>query len=134
MLKGNCLCGGVEFEVDAEATMAGICHCTRCQRASGGGSLPAFLVEPDTFKIVSGADQMRAHAEEGFATRHFCGKCGSGIYATSENFTVVNAGVLAPGSAFSPQFHMMVDFKAPWDTIGDGLPQFGEYPPMPGAE
>jgi len=131
MLKGACLCGDVQFEADAEATVAGYCHCTRCQRSSGAGSLPAFLVSGHAFKVVAGQHKLRSFAEEGHVTRHFCGECGSAIYADSPDITVVNAGVLAPGSDFKPQFHMMVDFKASWDEITDGLPQFGEYPPMP---
>ncbi len=127
MFKGACLCGGVQYEADSDGSMAGICH---CQRASGAGGLPAFLVDPDKFNIVAGADQVTSYAEEGFAPRHFCAACGSGVYASSDNFLVVNAGTLAPGSAFTPKFHMMVDSKASWEAITDDLTQFGEYPPM----
>jgi hypothetical protein len=120
----------VKYEADSDGSMAGVCHCTRCQRASGGASLPGFLTTPDNFKVVAGADQVAAYAEEGFATRHFCTACGSGVYASSGEWVVINAGTLEPGSAFNPQFHMMVDSKAAWDVITDDLPQFGEYPPM----
>ncbi len=130
MLKGGCLCGGVQYEADTDGSVAGHCHCTRCQRASGSGSLPAFLVDTDKLNIVAGADQLTTYAEEGFAARHFCKTCGSGIYASGENFTVVNAGTLVPGSEFKPQFHMMVGSKASWEEITDGLTQFPEYPPM----
>jgi hypothetical protein len=85
---------------------------------------------PDKFNIVAGADHVHAYEEEGFATRHFCAACGSGVYVSGGEWIVANAGTLEAGSAFNPQFHMMVDHKAAWDVITDDLPQFGEYPPM----
>ena len=37
-VSGGCLCGGVRFELSEPATDAGYCHCTRCQRRTGGAS------------------------------------------------------------------------------------------------
>lgn len=129
MLKGACLCGGVQYEADSDGSVAGYCHCTRCQRVSGGANVPWVLVDPGKISLISGADQVVAYAEEGFGTRHFCKVCGSGVYATGEDWAVVNAGTLKSASDFKPQLHMMVDFKASWHEIVDGLPEFGEHLP-----
>ena len=45
-LLGSCACGTVRFQVTAEFTTAGYCHCTRCQRRAGtpwtmNGMVPA---------------------------------------------------------------------------------------------
>ncbi len=130
MLKGGCLCGGVRYEVDAAITVAGECHCTRCQRVSGGASVAGFIVAPDKFQVVAGEDLLGTYVEEGFTTRHHCTTCGSGVFGSADEFVVVHAGSLEDGSAFESQFHMMVDHKAPWDEINDDLPQFGGLPPM----
>ena len=34
-LAGSCACGAVQFQVTADFTTAGHCHCTRCQRRAG---------------------------------------------------------------------------------------------------
>ena len=34
-LTGRCLCGSVQYEIDSEPTMPGICHCKNCQRQAG---------------------------------------------------------------------------------------------------
>ncbi len=128
--KGACLCGGVEFEIDGDLGMSGFCHCTRCRRTSGGGYQTGVLVEEGNFHITQGEELISSYAEEGFSTRNFCSRCGSAIYG-SGGMTFVNAGLLADQSVFHPQMHVMVDFKAHWDQIGDDLPQFGEMPPMP---
>lgn len=129
-LKGACLCGSVRFEIDAEPALVGHCHCTRCQRTGGGGSQTVAGVPHGSLRFVAGEELVTTYAEEGFTSRNFCSRCGSQLYGTSENLLFVSAGALDPSTQVQPQFHIMVDFKAPWDEIGGDLPQFGEYPPM----
>ena len=49
-LKGACLCGQVQYEVEDPEAM-GVCHCTRCQRWTGS-SLTGVLVDSDNFKFT----------------------------------------------------------------------------------
>lgn len=130
-LKGACLCGAVQYEVRAEPIVAGHCHCTRCQRGSGGGSVTGVLVPVDALEVVAGQELVTSYAEEGFTARNFCSRCGSQLYGSTAELAFVTAGTLESGSAIQPQCHMMVDFKAPWDQINDDLPQFGAFPPKP---
>ncbi len=129
-LHGNCLCKGVQFEVDEEPTMMGTCHCTRCQRVTGSSSGTAVLVAPDNFTVTQGEDLIKEYAEEGFTSRFFCSNCGSFLYGRGENMMYVGAGAFDGDPGARPQFHMMVDHKAVWEEIHDDLPQFPEYPPM----
>ncbi|WP_456300043.1 GFA family protein [Rubidibacter lacunae] len=41
MLTGSCCCGAVKFELMAEPSMLGICHCTRCRKV--GASAIVFI-------------------------------------------------------------------------------------------
>ena len=60
-LKGACLCGGVEYEVqDPEAL--GYCHCTRCQRWTGS-SLAGVVVAKENFKFTKGEDLVKTLRE-----------------------------------------------------------------------
>ena len=61
-LKGACLCGSVEYELQDPKSM-GICHCTRCQRWTGS-SLAAVVVDRDNFRITKGDDVVRRYESE----------------------------------------------------------------------
>lgn len=61
-LKGACLCGGVEYEVEDPESL-GVCHCTRCQRWTGS-SLAAVVVDPTNFEITKGADLVGRYESE----------------------------------------------------------------------
>ena len=36
MLKGQCLCGAIEYRYSGELEEVVICHCNECKRAQGG--------------------------------------------------------------------------------------------------
>lgn len=129
-LHGRCLCEGVQFEIDAEPMAMGMCHCTRCQRRSGGAGVTGLLFPLGTVNFTDGEDLVSVFEMEDGATRRFCSKCGSPVFGVAEKFVIVHAGSLKEDPGMRPQFHMMVDYKAPWEEIHDDLPQFPEYPPM----
>jgi hypothetical protein len=124
-LKGACLCGGVEYEVTDPVDM-GVCHCTRCQRWTGS-SLTGVVVEADKFQFTKGADLVTRYESE-FAPRNFCSRCGSSLYDDLGGAYFVAAGLMRDLD-MTPNFHLQVAYKAGWETIGDGAPQFAEDAP-----
>ena len=54
-LTGRCLCGGVCYEVDEPLMSASYCHCTRCQRRTGGGASAQARVADGSLRVVAGA-------------------------------------------------------------------------------
>ena len=127
IVHGACLCGRVAFDVKDPQAM-GVCHCTRCQRWTGGPGSTVLVVAAEDFKVTKGHDVMKRYSEENFSDRYFCGNCGSGIYADGGAKYYVGAGGLK-GLTLKPSFHIQVAYKAPWDEIAGGAPQFPEWPP-----
>lgn len=125
VVHGACLCGQVEFEVREPQTL-GVCHCTRCRRWSGGAA-PVVVVAAGNFEVTRGQDLMGHYQPEGFASRHFCGQCGSGVYVGGGEVCYVSAGVLRDVE-LTPAWHVQVAKSEPWDEIGGNAPQFAEYP------
>ncbi len=124
-LKGACLCGGVEYEVQSPESL-GFCHCSRCQRWTGS-SLAGVVVDKTNFAFTSGDDLVRRYESE-FAPRHFCGHCGSCLYDDLGEKYFVAAGLMRELD-LQPSFHQQVAYKAAWEAIGDSAPQFDENPP-----
>ena len=126
-LHGACLCGQVTFDVHESAAM-GYCHCTRCQRWSGGAGLVEIEVEATNFEVTAGQELVRQYTEEGFSGVGFCSNCGSSLYAFGDGKVYVSAGTLQDVK-LEPSYHMMVAYKAPWDVISGDAPQYPEFPP-----
>jgi len=127
VLHGACLCGRVTFEVH-EPEVLGACHCTRCQRWTGGPGLTQVVVAPQKFNVIGGLDSIQQYREQGFEDRYFCGRCGSSLYTDDGEKYYVGAGTLRDVT-LEPSYHYQVAFKAPWYTIGDGAPQYLEWAP-----
>jgi hypothetical protein len=127
VLHGACLCGRIEYDVK-DAEMLGACHCTRCQRWTGGGGSMVVVAAAKDFEVKKGKELMKTYHEDGFADRAFCSHCGSGIFADGGEKYYIGAGGLKDVK-LKPAFHIQVAYKAPWDEIGGSAPQFPEWPP-----
>lgn len=131
VLKGSCLCGGVEFEVEEPFVAAHNCHCSRCRKARAAAHTTNGFVPVDRFRFTRGADQVDRYKipEAVSFTQAFCRTCGSGLPRIRED-----AGVaifpLAPLDDVPAQGaddHIFVASKAAWYELPeDGLPRFTE--------
>ena len=145
VIHGACLCGAIAFDLhESSGSFAppewsatgrpamGICHCTRCQRWSGGSGLPFVVAAPANLKVTQGHVLIARYREDGRGTiRNFCSQCGSSLYQDAGATYYVGAGVL-PGLRLEPKFHINVAHKAPWDEIAGDAPQLPEMPtPQP---
>ena len=124
---GTCLCRRVRFDVRDPEEMS-VCHCTRCQRWSGGTSSWSVEVEEPNFEVTAGQELIERFTEEGFTGVAFCSNCGSSLYAFGDGKYYVSAGTLRD-LKLQPEYHMMVAYKAPWDEISGDAPQYPEHPP-----
>lgn len=131
-IKGACLCGEIAFEVHESHQFGvdsamGMCHCTRCQRWSGGSGFPFVVVAPERFKVIKGHELVARYRGEGSSVRAFCRRCGSSLYGDAGTTYYVGAGILRD-LKLTPAFHLHVAYKAPWDEIAGDAPQFEETP------
>ena len=129
-LEGGCLCGGVRFEVTEAPLSAGYCHCTRCQRRTGGGSSAQAGIVPGSLRLLSGAELVRVYQPPHGYGKAFCSSCGSALWSVDPT-TGGPAGVRF--SAFDtdpgvrPSFRKFTAYAAAWEPIpDDGLPRYPE--------
>lgn len=74
---GKCLCGAVRFEL-RETGSFGVCHCEQCRRWAGSALFGVTV--PEAAMQVEGAENIRTYRSSEWASRSFCGLCGSGLW------------------------------------------------------
>ena len=84
-VTGQCHCGAIAYEAEVDPQMAGICHCTDCQRLSGSPYRVTLPTPTQNFRLLRG--QLKTYiktADSGTKrAQTFCGDCGSPIYAAA---------------------------------------------------
>lgn len=132
-LTGHCGCGAIRFEIDEPLDAAGYCHCTRCQRRTGGAASATARLAPGSLRVVEGEDLLRAWEPEGGFAKIFCRECGSALFGRapdSDEISLVRLGVIDGDPGIRPQGRQFVADAAVWEPIpDDGLPRFdGPFP------
>ena len=132
-IPGSCLCGGVRFELTAPFRRVNICHCSRCQKHSGGNGLAQGRVPREGFRLLAGADLIEVFRPEGGMAKAFCRRCGSSLFGGNwpdGPEVSVRLGALDGDPGIPPQYHSFTDSKAAWETLpDDGLPRYPGPPP-----
>jgi hypothetical protein len=131
LLKGSCLCGGVQYEARGPLAAVARCHCTQCRKASGAEFATNGSVASETFRVTAGASLLSAYAWSPGQERVFCSRCGSPLFKRSEDSprsVRLRLGCVDSGLEQGPQLHVFVAEKPAWSEICDGLPQFTQSP------
>lgn len=84
-IDGGCHCGFITYEAEADPEQTGICHCTDCQKFSGGAFRVGVPVPEAHFRLLSGEPKTYVKTAEsgGKRAQVFCPECGTHIYSTS---------------------------------------------------
>jgi len=119
-ITGRCLCGAVTYTSDAPPVVQAVCHCTDCQRQTGGPfsvivGVPraAFTVEGDT--LASFATIGEDHGGE--TQRSFCTACGSPVFsiaAVAPELAFIKAGTLDDASWVEPSVEAWTSSAQSW--------------------
>jgi hypothetical protein len=131
--SGGCLCGAIRYAVTSPITTLRVCHCTHCQKNTGtGASVNAVLASTD-FRITQGTPKrFTTKADSGrVLMRHFCGDCGSPLYAyreVSPERIVLKVGTLDDTSAMKVSAHIWTGSARPWSYIDPACEQVAGNP------
>jgi hypothetical protein len=134
MVRGSCLCGGVQFELTGRINPIGMCHCSLCRKASGVASNAGLLVGRDDLKWLSGEDLLQTYSRPTGWHNTFCRTCGApgpNPYPGGGAYWVP-AGSLDDDPGVRVAMHIFVGSKAVWDEIGGEAPRHEEgFPQAP---
>ena len=127
MIKGQCFCGAVEFEVSGTPTVMGYCHCDDCA-SWHAAPINAFSLWPrDSVKVTKGDENITSFSKTGNAHRKSCMTCGGNLFndLPSIELTGVYPSVV-PDLNHEPTMH--VCYKEKTISFKDGLPKFSDFP------
>jgi hypothetical protein len=128
-IKGSCLCGGIEYEVNGTFGSVVNCHCSMCRKATGAAFRTRAAISPGTFRWLVGEELVSKYQSSPEETRTFCRVCGATLatfIGDSPKEVGLSLGTLDDDPGVRPSAHIFVGSKAPWFEITDGLPQFSE--------
>lgn len=130
MLKGNCLCGNIQYQYDGVLDEISLCHCEQCRKAQGSAFAAVSPIQSSAFSILKGSGSLKEFRSSPNKVRAFCRECGSAIYSTRDDQPSIKRlrlGTLETPVNVANKYHIFVASKAPWFDINDGLPQFERF-------
>jgi hypothetical protein len=135
-MTGGCLCGQVRYSANAEPIFAGICHCTHCQKQSGGAFSIVVAVPQPAMKVEGSPKTYAATGDSGKKNvSTFCPNCGSTIMSEPEmmpGVSIIRVGTLDDTSWVKPNMEIYCDSAQSWVELGGGMQRFAKMPAPPG--
>lgn len=115
---GGCRCGQLRFRLTKPPILTGACHCTGCQKMTGGPYSLTLTVPGDGFDITEGTPAIGGL--HGPVAHHFhCDFCKSWVFTRAEGmdwFVNVRPTMLDAPEDFTPFIELWTSEKLPWAT------------------
>ena len=132
VLRGSCLCGGVEFEVTQPFAMVVACHCASCKKLSGGAGTVNGRARTDAIRVRRGEELLTTYQPDEGTAKTFCARCGSNLFGggwPQSEQTSVRLSALSTPFDRKPEAHVFVRSVAAWETLPeDGAERYDVRP------
>ena len=127
---GGCACGRLRYTLLREPLFVHCCHCTRCQRETGGPFAHHAMVEFSALHLVQGQpDAVKVPTDSGRV--HWvmrCPECRTALWnehgSRAAITCYVRVGTLDEPQRWPPQAHIYVRSRQAWLRLDAGAPCF----------
>ena len=133
-IDGQCHCGFIHYEAEADPEKTLICNCTDCQALSGSAFRTVVPAKEGTFRLLSGEPKVYVKKGESGTPREqsFCPQCGSPIYSAvvGEGPKVygLRVGTIRQREKFVPTIQLWSRSAQPWTDILSAVPKLETQP------
>ena len=127
MVKGQCFCGAVSFEIEGVLTAPSLCHCSQCRRLHGAPG--AYTSAPASAYRISGEENLNWYPTSQRAEQGFCRVCGSKLFWREIGGQVLDAtmGSLDTAAGLTLARHIWTRSQGDYYEIGhDGVPRYAD--------
>lgn len=132
-IKGKCLCGTVQYQLNSEQLIAYQCHCSLCRQFSGTAFSTTLFAKVEAFKWIAGKESIKTYSRTSGYTVQFCTTCGSTVPNQFRDYPLysVPAGALNDDYNIEVAVQLFLGSRAQWDQEKfNGY----KYEEMPGLE
>ena len=132
-VEGGCTCRGVRYRMTTAPMIVHACHCTWCQRETGGAFALNAVIEADRVELLCGEPEgidTPSHSGKG-QTIWRCPGCKVALWSNypggGATVRFVRVGTLDEPAACPPDVHIFTSTRQPWLQIPVGQRVFAEY-------
>ena len=132
VMDGQCTCGAVTYRMTAPAMIVHACHCSWCQRETGGAFAVNAVIEMAAL-AVSGAVEMVTTPSASGAGQLVarCPICRVALWShyptAGRRAAFVRVGTTADPGALPPDIHIFTSTKVPWLALPEGAAAVPEF-------
>lgn len=128
--EGGCACGAVRYRIMGDPIFVNNCHCTLCQKQTGGTSVVNAFIESEAVTLLSG--ELSHHVVQtgsgGDQNIFRCVACGTALWSAYPRLGDVGLGLrvatLDDARSLTPDAVIFTDSAMPWVTLPQGIPHF----------
>lgn len=133
--EGGCSCGQVRYKVEQSPLVVHACHCSWCQRQTGGPHVINALFEAELVELTSGdveAKEVPSPSGEGQIIAR-CPNCKVAIWSNyhfgglRERIRFLRVGTLDDPTSMPPDVHIFTSTTMPWYVFPEGQQVVEEY-------
>lgn len=130
---GTCVCGHVRFDMTGPPLVVHACHCTWCQRETGGPHAVNAMIESDRVRVLAGQPTevvTPSNSGKGQIILR-CPECQVALWShysgMGRQLAFVRTGTLATPDAFPPDIHIFTSTMQNWYMLPSGIPNVPAY-------
>lgn len=128
---GRCHCGAVRFRLTSAPMFVHCCHCSDCQRQTGGAFAINALIETDRIERLAGEPVAISMPTESGRPHDIyrCPDCQTAVwsdYGGRPKLRFVRVATLEDQHAIAPDVHIFTRSKVRWVEV-TGAPSFEVY-------
>lgn len=132
-MEGGCACGIVRYRLKSGPMVVHACHCTECQRLTGGAFAVNAVIEMERVELLAGAPEPApVVGTSGRPQTIFrCPACKVAVWShyptAGDKLAFVRVGTLDRPALLPPDAHIYTSTKLPWVDLPQGVPAFAEF-------
>lgn len=132
-IEGGCACRGVRYRLLSGPLIVHACHCTECQRLTGGAFAVNALIESDRLEILAGEPRpVPVAGTSGKPQAIFrCPACAVALWShypgAGAKLAFVRVGTLDEPARLPPDIHIFTSTKLPWVALPENARAVPEY-------